>query len=382
MSKIAAFRSVSSFSELPKLLADFVTNRHGDPDDDEEPIDAEVEHMRDAEGSEITRGDVRGHYAETMEADPFEASFGDPEPLSLGAFEEKPGEEDLPHPLAMQGECSGIIMTVSDLLTGTRLEPQAREIAWGIVNSFHFVAGTLEREEEFFASKIREMASITRPDETSTKELEDTQRRCQELTERRETVEDMCGYAAAAYRSCFGPAWRPSRGSRVSRITGASQIAGADFLRARAEKWRDRHNPQGPIVVVSGPAIWHDWEIIFRRLDEIHARIPHMVLFTTGQDKGVDKIAADWAESRGVPCVGFDLRGKRYGTGKNKGFRRNKHINSFKPVEAILCEGSGIQDDLYDLFNPPSGRRVPTHVFYVRDQAPMPPVKRLGKRAA
>jgi hypothetical protein len=226
------------------------------------------------------------------------------------------------------------------------------------------------------------MVRQTTMGEIETKELEDAQRQCTELTERREAVEAMCDYAAAAYRTCFGHVWRPSRGSRVSRITNASQIAAADFLRARAIEWRDRHNPKGPVVVVSGPAIWHDWRLIFGRLDQILAHIPNMVLFTTGQDKGVDKIAASWADARGVPCVGFDLRGKRYGNGPDKAFRRNKHINSFKPVEAILCEGSGIQSDLYDLFNPPKGRRVPTHIFYLADQAPMPPVKSLRRRAA
>lgn len=382
MSKTTASPIASSFSELPKLFAALAAD-HPDQPDEGEPMDAEIAHMRD-EGSpsQITRGDVQGLYAELTAADPFEASFGDPVPLSIGEREAETGEEDLPHPLAMQAECSGIITTISDLLTSTRLEPQARAIGWGIVNSFDFVAGTLEREEDAVARKIREMVRETTMGEIDTKELEDAQRQCEELTERRKAVEDMCAYAAAAYRNCFGHAWRPSRGSRVSRITNASQIAAADFLRARAIEWRDRHNPKGPVVVVSGPAIWHDWRLIFGQLDEIHARIPHMVLFTTGQDKGVDKIAATWAESRRVPCVGFDLRGKRYGTGDGKAFRRNKHINSFKPVEAILCQGSGIQDDLYDLFNQPRGRRVPTHVFYVRDQAPMPPVKRLGRRAA
>ncbi|WBX84449.1 DUF2493 domain-containing protein [Sphingosinicella microcystinivorans] len=380
MSKTTASRFVSSFSELPKLFAPFAAGQ-SDQHDEGEPMDAEIAYMRD-EGStsQITRGDVQEHYAALTEADAFEASFGDPVPLSIGEREAEPGEEDLPHPLAAQGECSGIVKTIFDLLTNTRLEPQAREIAWGIVNSFHFVAGTLEREEDAIANKIRDMARITKADEIATKELEDAQRQCEERTERRKEVEAMREYAAAAYRACCGQVWRPPRGSRVSHVTGASQIRAADFLRARAMEWSDRHNPKGPVVVVSGPAVWHDWLLIYNRLDEIHARIPNMVLFTTGQDTGVDLSAAAWAESRRVPHVGFDLRGNRYGTGKNKGFRRNKHMNSFKPVEAILCEGSGIQDDLYDLFNPPSGRRVPTHLFYVRDQAPMPPIRRLGRR--
>ncbi|GLT01046.1 hypothetical protein GCM10007897_24370 [Sphingobium jiangsuense] len=336
MSKNTATRTISSFSDLPEL------------------------------------------YAELIATDDFTASFGDPVALSI--FE--PGEElddyDMPDPLACQADCAGIITTISDLLTGTRLDTVARELAWGLVNSFHFVAGNLERQEDKLAQTIGDMARRLNPSEVFNRELEETQTQCQMLTELRKTMEEMRDYAAAAYRSAFGLTWSQSRGSRVSRITTASQISALDFLRARSEKRREAHDPQGPVVVISGPGDWHDWRLIFAKLDEIKARVPHMVLVTTGQRTGVDAIAAAWAEANGAPCIAFGL----YGHGKGRGFKRNRQIIKLSPVEAVLCEGSGIQQNLYELFNPERGRCVPTHVILRADQAPPTPRPRARRLAA
>ncbi len=278
----------------------------------------------------------------------------------------------MPNPIAAQAECGGIIAAIFDLLTDTRLDPLAPELAWGFVNSFHFVAGKLESREDRLADTISDMARRLEPGEVFNKELEDTQLECQSVAEQRAAMEDMCEYAAAMYKACAGRPWFPAKGSRASNVTTASQISALDFLRARSERRRDRYDPQGPVVVVSGPQDWHDWRIIWGRLDQIRARIPHMVLVTTGQRAGVDAAAAAWAAQRGVTCIAFGL----YGRGKGKGFKRNRDIAELMPVEALLCEGSGIQSSLYDLFNPEKGHRVPTHVFMRTDQEPDVPIKR------
>lgn len=325
MSKTTAARTISSFSDLPEL------------------------------------------YAEITATDAFEASFGDPLPLSIIEHGEEPGEHYMPEPVAAQAECGGIVAAVFDLFTDTRLDPLAPEIAWGFVNSFHFTAGKLERQEDRLADQIRDMARRLEPGEVFNKELEDKQLECQSLAEQRAAIEAMRDYAAAMYRACSGRAWSPSKGSKASHVTTASQISALDFLRARAEKRRERHEPQGPVVVVSGPVDWHDWQIIWDRLALIKARIPGMVLVTTGQSQGVDAIAASWAAKECVPCIAFTLYGR--GKAMKRAFDRNRQVNNLMPVEAILCEGSGIQANLYELFNPENGRRVPTHIFMRADQA-------------
>jgi hypothetical protein len=180
----------------------------------------------------------------------------------------------------------------------------------------------------------------------------------------------MRDYAAEMYRVQSGWPWSPARGTKASSASSASQIAALDFLRARALAARERHAPQGPVVVLSGPAIWHDWQALWMRLDEIKARVPHMTLVTTGQRKGADAIAAAWAArpETSVPVVTYGL----YGSGRKTAFTRNRKLADLKPVEAILCEGSGLQANLYQVLREAG---VPIHAFRRDDQAADVPLR-------
>ncbi|WP_254515895.1 SLOG family protein [Novosphingobium sp. G106] len=68
-----------------------------------------------------------------------------------------------------------------------------------------------------------------------------------------------------------------------------------------------------------------------------------MTLVTTAQRSGTDAIAAAWAAARGVPTVNFRLNRS---LGNRAGFDRNKMLVRLAPVEAIICEGSGLQVNL------------------------------------
>lgn len=114
------------------------------------------------------------------------------------------------------------------------------------------------------------------------------------------------------------------------------------------------------------------------RLDEIKARVPHMTLVTTGQRKGADAIAAAWAARPGtnVPVVAYGL----YGSGRKVAFTRNRKLAELKPVEAVLCEGSGLQANLYQLLRQAG---VPIHAFKKSEQAQAAPaLPRMRVRAA
>lgn len=309
-------------------------------------------------------------YAELTATPEFQAAFGDPMPLTIIEPGEEPDEHGMPDELAAQADTAGIITTLFDLFTDTRLEPLAAEIAWGFVNSFHFVAGKLERREDSLAAEIKDMANRPDMSEVFNRELEEKQLLCQSTSEQRVAIETMRDYAADAYRVLSGWPWSPSRGSRASRTSTASQIAAIDFLRARQLDARDRHNPKGPIVVFSGPAKWHDVDLLWNRLDLVLAQIPHMILATTAQSTGADRIAEKWASHRKVTTVRFTLSG----SDPKAAFKRNRKLRDLKPVMAVLCQGSGIQENLYEeLYR----ARVPIHAFRKTDQAPdtQPPVK-------
>jgi hypothetical protein len=309
--------------------------------------------------------DLATLYAEQVATPEFQAAFGEPLGLSIIEPGEEPGEHDMPEPFAAQAECGGIVATLFDLFADTRLEPLAAEIGWGLVNSFHFVAGKLERREDAIAQEVADLARDPEPGEVYARALEEKQLLCQSLAEQRAAIECMRDYAAEMYRVQSGWPWSPARGSRASSASSASQIAAQDFLRARALAARERHLPQGPIVIVSGPAAWHDWRSIWERLDDIRARVPHMTLVTTGQRKGADAIAAAWAARSGtrVPLVAYGL----YGSGRKTAFTRNRKLADLKPVEAILCEGSGLQANLYQLLRQAG---VPIHAFRRNAQRP------------
>ncbi|WP_404337904.1 SLOG family protein [Sphingomonas sp. MMS12-HWE2-04] len=305
-------------------------------------------------------------YAEMTATPEFQAVFGEPLGLTVTQVGEDPAELDMPEPLAVQADCGGVIACLFDLLADTRLEHLAPELAWGVVNSFHFVAGKLERREDSLAQDLGELARAPDMSEVYVRELEEKQLLCQSVAEQRAAVETMRDFAAETYRALSGWPWSPARGSRTSP-TSASQVDALDFLRARQLAARERHLPQGPIVVFSGPAVWHDFQQIWERLDAIHARIPTMTLVTTGQRKGADAIAAAWAAraERKVPLVTYGL----YGAGRKVAFTRNRKLVELRPVEAVLCEGSGLQANLYGLLREAG---VPIHAFRKADQAADP----------
>ena len=120
--------------------------------------------------------DLKTLYAAITASPDFQRAFGDPIPLSIIEPGESPGEHDMPEPLAAQAECGAVIATIFDLFSGTRLEPLAAEIAWGFVNSFHFVASRLERREDALVDELRDM--LRRPDlsEVFNSELEERKR--------------------------------------------------------------------------------------------------------------------------------------------------------------------------------------------------------------
>jgi hypothetical protein len=308
--------------------------------------------------------DLQQLYAEAVATPEFQAAFGDPMPLSIVAAGDDPNDRDMPEPFAAQAECGAMVAALFDLFAQTRLEPYAPDIAWGVVNSFHFVAGKIGRQEDALAQQLGELARTPDLSEVYATSLEEKQLRCRSLAEQRDAIECMRDYAAEMYRALSGWPWSPARGTRASSASLASQIAAQDFLRERALAARERHLPQGPIIVFSGPAIWADWKPLWERLDQIKARVPHMTLVTTGQRKGADAIAAAWAArpENSVPLVAYGL----YGSGRKVAFNRNRKLVELQPVEALLCEGSGLQANLYQLLRK---AKVPIHAFKTSKQA-------------
>lgn len=303
-------------------------------------------------------------YRESIATPEFQAAFGDVQALSIVDGSRDAEELAMPEPVEAQHDCGAIVATIFELLRDTRLEASAQPIAWGIVNSFHHEAEKLHREEDRLARQLGDMARNPDPSEIYNTEMEELQLRCQTVQEQARAVECMRSYAAAVYREKARYPWSAARGSKVSSVSTASQIMAKDFLRERALQARERYAPSGPIVVFSGGQEWHDWRQIWDRLDLIKARVPHMTLVTTAQRKGADAIAAAWAAQAGVPLVLFTPDSR---LGRRAGFVRNEKMVSLRPVEALVCQGSGIQANLLDALKEAN---IPTHAFRADSQRP------------
>lgn len=287
--------------------------------------------------------DFAEHYAEITASPEFTAAFGNELPVAqLSPFEE-PTQAPLPDDAFAEFFAGSIAGAPFELLADTRLERYAERIAWGIVNSLHMVANQIERDEDDAAKKLGDLARHFDPSEIYQNELEETQRICQSLHEARSAIEAMRDHAAARFRTETGRPWNTTKGSRVASGLTASQIEAKAFLAARAQKKRDQLAPEGPLVAISGGAIWEDAAPIIARLDACKQRIPNMLLATTAQAKGVDAIAAAWAAANDVKVIAFRLDRN---LGNRAAFERNRCLVALRPVEVIVCEGSGVQINL------------------------------------
>ena len=250
---------------------------------------------------------------------------------------------DMPDPLQMQLGVEMIVTTLFDLLRDTRLDSVAERLAWGIVHSFHKVADSLDGEADRAAQQVGVLIRENDGGEITASELEEAQTLCHGFDEARDAVACMRDHAAQMFHAETGRPWSSPRATLVSGKRTASVIAATDFLAARRQRRIDAHAPKGPVVIFSGGQQWEDYRQIWDRLEQIRARVPAMVLATTGQDKGCDAIAAAWAARSAVTLIAFTID-RRYG--KRAGFVRNEQLVKLQPVEAMVCEGSGLQSHL------------------------------------
>jgi hypothetical protein len=273
----------------------------------------------------------------------FETAFSE----TVGQFRITTDEElidaSLPDGEEVRHATEMLVVTLFDVLRDTRLEPVAERIAWGMVHAFHRVASQLDDEADRAAGKVKDLIRQDDGSEIAATQMEEAQTLCQSLDEARDAVACMRDHAAATFHAETGRPWSTPRATLVSSKRTASVIAATDFLAARRQRKVAERNPEGPVVVFSGGSHWRDYELIYQELERVRSLVPHMVLATTGQGSGCDAIAAAWAARSGVTLIPFDLDRK---LGKRAGFVRNETMARLRPVDAIVCEGSGLQAHL------------------------------------
>jgi hypothetical protein len=82
---------------------------------------------------------------------------------------------------------------------------------------------------------------------------------------------------------------------------------------------------------------------LWNTLDRVRENVADLVLVHGGDSRGVDRLAASWAEQRKVPQVAFSLDRR---LGQRAGFKRNEQMLSLNPRYVIAFAGSGVVERL------------------------------------
>ena len=266
---------------------------------------------------------------------------------------DQPVTTDLPETEAVEQTLGAIWSDLLALFPDTALEEDAEEIAWGLVNIFHRAAAKRSAELDRATDEIRVLLASADGSEVHTSELEKQIDRARAAEAAMLGLESFREAAALLYMNETGHSWRPATGSRLnhsSTLTSAV-VDGRDFLRARSESRRRAARPEGTPVLFAGGrlsfASTDDATLVAGRvwetLDKVRDRLADMVLVHGGDTKGLDRVAAAWAERRKVAQVAFGLDRR---LGSRAGFRRNEQMLSLNPRCLVAFGGNGVLERL------------------------------------
>ena len=258
-----------------------------------------------------------------------------------------------PDPDAVEQTLAGLWSDLFALFPETALEEDAEEIAWGLVNLFHRAAQKRSAQVDRATAEIRCLLASADGSEVHTHELERKVERARAAETAMLALESFRETAALLYINETGSSWRPAGGSRLNHSPALTSavVDGRDFLRARTEMRRKAAMPEGTPVVFAGGrlafASADDAKMlagnVWQTLDKVRERVADMVLVHGGDMKGLDRIAAAWAERRKVAQVAFGLD-KRLGA--RAGFRRNEQMLSLHPRYLVAFAGNGVLERL------------------------------------
>ena len=230
---------------------------------------------------------------------------------------------------------------------GTQMADEREALMWGLVNMLHSQVNRLDRTVDRIVPEMRDLERAQDGTEVKAWELQLLTDRAQNLGDRRDAFEKMRDLAADAYRRETGDVWRPRRGSHTSQtgqLTSAA-IDARDFRRARKDRETRAHLPDGTLIAITGGKTVADADAVWTTLDRTREKYDDMVLLHGG-GPGVEKIAASWADARGVHQL--VCRPDWNAHGKAAPFRRNDELLNFLPKGVIAFPGSGITGNLVD----------------------------------
>ena len=274
--------------------------------------------------------------------------------LQLGFLEPRPEELTGMAPPPSEALEHTITAVWSDLfatLFNTSLERDIEELGWGLVNLFHRAASKKHATIDRLTDEIRLLIAEQDGSEINTANLEDKVDLAKKIEEAAACYEHMRDTAAGHYLRETGRSWIPATGNRISLGMTSAIVDGQAFLRSRRERIRIANTAQGTPVVFAGGRLTFPssddmkafGDNLLRTLNAVRERVGDMYLVHGGDMKGIERIAASWAEQHGIQQVRFGLDRK---LGDRAGFRRNEQMLSLKPRYVIAFQGNGVTERL------------------------------------
>jgi hypothetical protein len=264
-----------------------------------------------------------------------------------------PGTTELPGPDAVEQTLAAVWSDLLALFPETALADDSEEIAWGLVNIFHRAAAKRSAQVDRATDEIRCLLASADGSEVHSAELERQVERARAAEAAMIGLEAFREAAARLYMNETGSSWRPATGSRPNHSAALTSavVDGRDFLRARAESRRRAAMPEGTPVLFAGGRLSFDTADdakalangVWATLDKVRERVADMVLVHGGDTRGLDRVAAAWAERRKVAQVAFGLDRR---LGPRAGFRRNEQMLSLKPRCLVAYPGNGVLERL------------------------------------
>lgn len=253
----------------------------------------------------------------------------------------------LPEAEVAEAQINGLMQTMGDLFAGTRLEEEAEEMLWSLVNSFHRRIVHAQKRLDDNEMKQKDAQREQDGSEIRSVELERLVDEGHSLTEIRNTFEAMRDIAGENFHVQTGKAWTPRSGSKVSHQTlTAAMIDSRDYLSAKRRSETETHCPAGTKIAFTGGLDFNQVDPIWDALDKAKAKYPDIVLIHGGNPKGAELIAAKWAANRGVTAVVFKPDWVKHQ--KAAPFKRNDAMLAVMPQGVIATPGTGITENLVD----------------------------------
>lgn len=281
-------------------------------------------------------------------------------------FSDDPDPRPLPESDALRTAVTDIFDAFVATLSDTRLEPDLDELMWSVTNLFHRKAARVERDLD--ANEQAQKRSQREQDgsEVRSVELETMIAEGLTLLEQRNAYEALRDLAADLFEAHLGQTWHPRTGSHIShRALTASLIDSRDHIAAKRRAELEQLLPLGTKIAFTGGLDCNDHLAIWAALDRVHAKHSDMVLLHGGAPRGAERIAAAWADTRGVTQIVFKPDWTRYG--KSAPFKRNDRLIELLPIGLIVFPGSGITDNLAD-----KARAIGIPLFDFRPKAALP----------